>query len=315
LLICFVKQTKNHFMPPAKIIVIGSSNTDMVVKSDRLPAPGETILGGDFLMNPGGKGANQAVAAAKLGGEVTFVAKVGKDIFGAAALDGFRAVGIDTQYIREDANTPSGVALIMVDDSAENCISVALGANATLNSEDIDQALSAIEQSNYLLIQLESPLKAVEYAVTLAKDNFTKVVLNPAPAQTLSDQLLSQVDILTPNETEAALLTGIPVNGIEDARKAAQVLRNKGVGTVIITLGAKGAYVQTSELDEIVPSPAVKAVDTTAAGDTFNGALVVALAEGLELLNAVEFANRVAAYSVTKMGAQTSCPTRADLDE
>jgi ribokinase len=300
-------------MPKTSIVVIGSSNTDMVVASQKLPRPGETVLGGRFLMNPGGKGANQAVAAARLRGKVSFIARVGNDIFGQEAIKGFQAHGIDTQFISVDPDEPSGVALILVDGQGENSISVALGANATMQTGDIDQAQHLIQEADFVLLQLEIPLVVVAHAAQLASQHGTKVVLNPALAQALSDQLLASLDIITPNETEAALLTGIEVTDLDTARQAAQSLRQKGVNRVIITMGSKGAYVLSDKADQLVPSLKVKAVDTTAAGDTFNGALVVGLAEGMELIEAVSFANRAAAYSVTKMGAQASTPTRKDL--
>lgn len=298
-------------MKNGKIVVIGSSNTDMVVQSGHLPSPGETVLGGEFIMNPGGKGANQAVAAAKLNGKVTFIAKVGDDVFGQEAVKGFQSHGIDTDYVVVDKVSPSGVALIMVDDQGENCISVALGANAAMQKTDISKEI--IGQASFVLIQLEIPIEVVKYAVDLAEQEGVRVVLNPAPAQTLSDNLLALLYIITPNETEAELLTGIKVENEETARKAAQVLKAKGVDIVVITMGAQGAYVLSEEEDQMIPSPGVKAVDTTAAGDTFNGALVVGLSEGMSLVDAIEFANKAAAYSVTKMGAQASVPSRKDI--
>ncbi len=297
-----------------KIVVIGSSNTDMVVQSDHLPKPGETVLGGEFIMNPGGKGANQAVAAARLGGEVTFIARVGEDVFGKEAIKGFQSHGIDTTYTRIDKDSPSGVALIMVDEHGENSISVALGANSSMQKEDIDMAENALNEAKFVLIQLEIPLDVVEHAVRSATRKGLNVVLNPAPAQPLSDDLLSSLYMITPNETEAELLTGIKVDDEISARLAANALQGKGVDIVVITMGSLGAYVLSKELDELIPCPSVKAVDTTAAGDTFNGALVVGLAEGMHLMEAVEFANKAASYSVTIMGAQASTPSRDNLN-
>ena len=297
-----------------KIVVIGSSNTDMVVQSPHLPAPGETVLGGNFIMNPGGKGANQAVAVARMGGEVTFIACVGEDMFGKEAIKGFQSHGIDTSYIRMDENAPSGVALIMVDNEGENCISVALGSNSTMQKKDIDRAEDVLNEAAFVLIQLETPLDVVEHAVFTAKNKGINVVLNPAPAQPLSDNLIASLYMITPNETEAELLTGIKAVDENTARSAATVLRGKGVGTVVITMGSMGAYVLSDELDLLIPCPKVKVVDTTAAGDTFNGALVVGLSEGMPLQTAVKFANKAAAYSVTIMGAQASVPSRNDLN-
>ncbi|MFY0685700.1 MAG: ribokinase [Cyclobacteriaceae bacterium] len=296
-----------------KILVIGSSNTDMVVKSEHLPRPGETVLGGVFQMIPGGKGANQAVAAASLEGNVTFIAKVGQDLFGKEAIVGFKARGINVDHIYTDHHTPSGVALIMVDGKGENSISVALGANNELSSDDIVQKSAIIEDSGFLLIQLEIPIESVRKAIQIAKQNNTKVILNPAPAQSLDEDLLSGVDIITPNESEAKLLTNINVTDIDSAGRAASLLRKKGIPIVIITMGAQGAYVRSDELDELIPGYRVKAIDSTAAGDTFNGALTVALAEGLSLRSAIGFANQAAAFSVTKLGAQTSVPSKNDL--
>ena len=298
-------------MNNGKIVVIGSSNTDMVIQSDHLPLPGETVLGGEFIMNPGGKGANQAVAAAKLNGKVVFIAKVGNDVFGKEAIKGFQSHGIDTNFVVVDKEFPSGVALIMVDDHGENCISVALGANAAMQNTDIVKEV--ISQASFVLIQLEIPIDVVEYAVKLADKEGVRVVLNPAPAQVLSDDLLALLYIITPNETEAELLTGIKVENEETARKAAQVLKKKGVDIIVITMGSQGAYLLSGEEDQMIPGAKVKAVDTTAAGDTFNGALVVGLSEGMLIVDAIKFANKAAAWSVTKMGAQASVPSRTDI--
>jgi ribokinase len=300
-------------MNDSGIVVIGSSNTDMVIQSEHLPAPGETILGGQFIMNPGGKGANQAVAAARLDGLVSLVAKVGNDMFGQEAIKGFQAEGIDTAHVKVDNETPSGVALIMVDDNGENCISVALGANAAMRKKDIDLADAMIKNSSFVLIQLEIPMEVVAHAINVAMKNNVKVVLNPAPAQVLSDTVLGSLYIITPNETEAELLTGVKVEDEVSAKQAAEILNKKGVDNVIITMGSQGAYVLSGGEHQLIPCPKVRAVDTTAAGDTFNGALVVGLSEGMPLIDAVKFANKAAAYSVTKMGAQASAPTRNDI--
>ena len=296
------------------IIVIGSSNTDMVIKSAHLPAPGETILGGEFFMNPGGKGANQAVAAAKLGGEVVFVAKVGDDIFGQEAVQGFKNEGINTDFIGVDPLNPSGVATIMVDDQGENCIAVASGANGTLSPADIDNALAQIDAADVLLMQLETPIPTIDYAASAGSEKWKTIILNPAPAQALSDDLLAKLDVITPNEIEAEILTGIKVENAGDAEKAARALRRKGVGTVIITLGSQGAFVVADSFTGMVPVRKVNAVDTTAAGDTFNGALAVGMANGLPIEAAVEFANKAASVSVTRLGAQASAPRLEELE-
>jgi len=285
----------------------------MVVRSSRIPAPGETIMGSAFFMNPGGKGANQAVAAARLGGEVTFIARVGGDMFGEKAIQGFQKEGIDTSFVSIDENAPSGVATITVDDHAENAIVVAPGANDTMTTTHIDQAEAAIAKADILLVQLEIPLSVVEHIVEKALYRNKKVILNPAPARELSDSLLGQLDVITPNETEAELLTGIKVTDTPSAEQAAKALQSKGIPTVIITLGAKGAYVLSETFAGLVPGHQVKAVDTTAAGDTFNGALAVALAEGKEIAEAVQFAHAAAAISVTRLGAQAATPYRHEL--
>ncbi len=296
-----------------KITVIGSSNTDMVIKSPKLPAPGETVLGGDFLMNAGGKGANQAVAAARLGGNVVFITKTGRDIFGKEAVRLFEKEGIDIGYIAVDPEKPSGVALIMVDDHGENSISVALGANGTLDRTDIDKAAEQIMNSEYILMQLEIALETVVYAAEIASENHVKVILNPAPALTLPDRLLRDLYLITPNETEAELLTGVAVKDELSAGQAAEILKRRGAENVIITMGAAGAYVSANEFSGLIPAPAVEAIDATAAGDTFNGALAAALAEGKPMTEAVEFAVKAASLSVTKMGAQASIPYKKDL--
>ncbi len=301
-------------MGQQKIIVVGSSNTDMVLKSKHLPLPGETVLGGRFTMNPGGKGANQAVAAARLGGEVIFIARVGNDLFGEQAINGFETHGIATRFITKDEHEASGVALIMVDAKGENSIAVALGANATLDKTHIQPALRELKDSAFILTQLESPLETVEYLGQLAKEHELKLVLNPAPAQPLSDALLASLYIITPNEIEAELLSGIRVHDVDSAKAAAEVLHKKGVNIVIITMGSQGAYVLSEDLDELIPATKVEVVDTTAAGDTFNGALVVALSEGKDLRSAIEFANRAAAHAVGILGAQTSAPLRKDIE-
>ena len=301
-------------MEQKKIVIVGSSNTDMVLKSSHLPLPGETIIGGCFSMNPGGKGANQAVAAARLDGSVVLVARVGNDQLGEQAIKGFEKHGIATQFITKDEKEASGVALIMVDGRGENSISVALGANGTLNESHIEPAMAELKNSAFVLTQLETPLAVVEFLAEVVHKHQLKLILNPAPAQPLSDGLLAKLYMVTPNEIEAELLSGIKVSDAGSAKAAALVLRQKGVAIVIITMGSQGAYVLSDELDELVPSQKVEVVDTTAAGDTFNGALVVALSEGKDLKSAIEFANRAAAYAVGILGAQTSAPSRKNIE-
>jgi ribokinase len=296
------------------LVVVGSTNTDMVIQANHLPAPGETILGGDFFMNAGGKGANQAVAAQRLGGYVTFVAKTGDDIFGKQSLQLFKEEGINTDLMIVDAAHPSGVALITLDENAENTIVVASGANATLSPGDLQNASAAIANATYVVMQLEIPIETVEWVAAMAKSNNVPVILNPAPARQLPASLLQKISIITPNEKEAEMLTNILINDLASAEEAAQSIRVKGVETVIITLGAKGAFICTEEINELVSAPVVHAVDTTAAGDVFNGALAVALSESQPLRDATLFACRAAALSVTKLGAQASAPYRKEVD-
>jgi ribokinase len=295
------------------ILVVGSSNTDMVIKAEHLPAAGETILGGVFFMNPGGKGANQAVAAARLGGNVTFICKTGNDIFGRQSVQLFQDEGINTAYLLSDPKNPSGVALITVDKNAENCIVVASGANATLSANDLQKTEQIIEQAKIVLLQLEIPLSTVEYVAQTAAAKGVKVILNPAPACGLSEALLRNISVITPNRTEAEMLSGIVVSDIESAKKAALIIKEKGVETVIITLGVEGALVLHDGEFTYVPALKVDAVDTTAAGDVFNGAFVVALAENRSIQEAVNFACHASAISVTRLGAQSSAPSRSEL--
>jgi len=296
------------------ILVIGSSNTDMVVKTTHFPTPGQTVLGGRFFMFPGGKGANQAVAAAKLNGQVSFITKLGKDIFGDQSLSGFRETGMDTRYISRDDKEPSGIALITVNEKGENHIVVAPGANHTLSPADLDQAELAFLQSQWVLMQLEIPIETIVHAAGKAEKLGKKIVLNPAPAQTLPEDLFPKLFLFTPNETEAGFYTGVHVTDMNTARQAATILLKKGVANVVITLGSKGAYFSNASEEMLIPAPIVQAVDTTAAGDVFNGALCVALAEDMTWKEALYWACRAAAFSVTRMGAQSSTPTREELN-
>ena len=296
------------------IVVVGSTNTDMVIKASHLPQPGETILGGTFFMSAGGKGANQAVAAARLGGSVLFIAKTGYDIFGKQSIELFEKEGIDVSGVKRDHYQPSGVALITVDEKGENCIVVAPGANATLTRDDIDEVKEKIENAALLLVQLETPLDTVEYIASIAASKKTKFILNPAPAAKLSDELLSKISIITPNQKETEMLTGIKVTDQVSAKRAAALLHKKGIGTVIITMGAMGAFVSHENKYSMIPGHKVNVVDTTAAGDIFNGALVVALSEGKMMDDAVAFACKAAAISVTRLGAQASAPDRNEVE-
>lgn len=300
-----------------KILVIGSSNTDMVIHSPHLPRPGETVVGGTFFMNPGGKGANQAVAAARLGGDVTFICKTGNDIFGHQSQQLFEEEDINTSYILSDNKAPSGVALIFVDDNAENCIAVAPGANGALSPADIQASEKAIEQADIILMQLEIPMESVAYAARLAHEKGKTVILNPAPAPApgiLTRELLKYIYLLIPNETEAEIISGICVTDTQSAIAAARKIREMGANNVIITLGSKGAVLCNEHSEKLIPAQKVKAIDTTAAGDCFCGALTQAIAENRELSDAVTFAAKAAAISVTRQGAQSSAPYRSEVD-
>lgn len=294
--------------------MVGSSNIDMVVMTDRIPLPGETVMGNKFVMAGGGKGANQAVAAARLCADVTFVARLGSDVFGDQSIEKLSNEDIDCRFVTRDAETPSGVALIFVDGNAENCIVVAPGANETLKPEHVVQAKGTIEGADVLITQFEVPLETVAEAVEIAHAAGVKVILNPAPARELPKELLSMVDVLTPNETEAAILAGMEPSDAIDPEKVGRKLLDLGVGAVVMTLGSKGALIVTNDGAEMVPSQKVEPVDTTAAGDAFNGGLAVALAEGRSLTDAARFGAKAAAIAVTRVGAQPSLATRAEVD-
>ncbi len=299
------------------IVVIGSSNTDMVVKTSHLPAGGETVLGGDFFMNPGGKGANQAVAAARYGNRVVFVAKTGDDMFGATVREGMKQDGIITDYVFVDKQHPSGVALITIDSAAENCIVVASGANMHLNETDIDAAADEIRHADVVLMQLECPVATVEYAARMAAEAGVKVILNPAPApaEPLSEELMKNLFLITPNRSEASRISGINVTDMESAHRAIRAIYAMGPKNVIITLGSEGSLIYDGSMIMRVDACKVEAVDTTAAGDTYSGVLASGIAEGKSLIEAVREANVAAAISVTRMGAQPAAPTRAEINE
>ena len=264
-------------------------------------------------MNPGGKGANQAVAAARLGGKVTFITKRGNDLFGNQAVGLLMREGIHTQYIVKDLEFPSGVALITVDSSGENSIVVAPGSNGNLLQEDIPPTIFEADKYEILLLQLEIPMDTVEYSAILASDHGIKVILNPAPARQLSDNLLMHTWLITPNKTEAETITGVSITDITSAEKAAVLIQERGVKNVIITLGELGAFVKSESYTGLIPGVKVIPVDTTAAGDVFNGALAVAISEGKNIMDAVNFANKAASISVTRMGAQASAPYRNEI--
>lgn len=296
-----------------KIIVIGSSNVDMVVRTSHLPAPGETILGGEFFMNQGGKGAHQAVAIKRLGGNLIFMAKLGNDVLGRQSVGYFKKEGIDTRYIALDEDSASGVALISVDDHAENSIVVASGANMLLNEQDVDKMLEEMCEGDILLMQLEIPLQTVEYAARKAFGKGVKVVLNPAPARSLPKELFRHLYMVTPNRIEAEMLTGIKIANDADVEKVAEEICAMGVKNVIITLGSKGCLIREEGVSYRIDAFKVEPVDTTAAGDTFNGALCVGLSEGMDLKQAAVMASKASSIAVTRMGAQSSIPYREEL--
>lgn len=296
-----------------KILVFGSSNTDMTVKTPVLPAPGETVLGGVFTMSAGGKGANQAVAAKRVGGDVSFICKVGKDVFGDNSLRHYEAEGIDVSGVLR-SDMPSGVALVTVDNDAENSIVVASGANLDFSDEDIKASESALRSCDILLMQLEIPVPAVLQAARVAYEAGAMVVLNPAPYAELPEEIFRYISLFIPNETELASFSGMPVTDKDSAVAAAKVLFGKGVGKMIVTMGSKGSLILDGGEPQLVQACKVDAVDTTGAGDTYCGSICVALSEGKSLREAAEFASAVSALSVTKMGAQTAIPSRAEAD-
>lgn len=296
-----------------RILVIGSSNTDMTIKSDNLPLPGQTILGGRFIMGPGGKGANQAVAAKRLGGNVEFICKIGHDIFGKNAADGYKKEGIDISHILYSTE-PSGVALILVDKTGENVISVAPGANGDLSVEDIESIANVIKEADYLILQLEIPTDAVIRAAKIAHEAGVYVILNPAPACKLPNELFQYISLITPNQTETELMTGVKLINEQSFITAVENFNRMGVKDVIITLGSKGSLVCYDGKNEFVPAIKVDAVDATAAGDTFCGAVCVALSQGKNLKEAAVFATKAASLTVQKMGAQDSIPSITDIN-
>ena len=298
----------------AAIVVIGSSNMDLVVKSHKIPIVGETLTGSDFFMTPGGKGANQAVAAAKLGANVIFVARLGKDVFAEKSLENFKSVNINTKHIAQLEGVPSGVAIIAIDDNGKNIIIVVPGANGELMPTDVEKASADIALADVVVCQLEIPIETVERAAAIAAQNKVLFILDPAPAKPLSDKLLSMVDIIKPNETEAQTITGIKVIDVDSASKAADWLLAKGVKNVIITLGEKGALLANKNGKETIASRKVKAIDSTAAGDAFTGALAYGLANDKSLKDAAVYAGAVAAISVTRLGAQSSMPNKQEVD-
>ena len=299
----------------SNIYIIGSSNTDMVIKSNSIPKPGETIIGGDFYSFQGGKGANQAVAASKLGGKVIFICKVGDDSLGNKSIKEYESHGINTEYICVEKDEHTGVALIMVDKEGENLISVASGANSKLKIKDIAFIEKKLKPNDLVLIQLEIPLEVVEFIISLCYRLRIKLILNPAPFQKIDDDYLKCIHTITPNMIEAESLTGIKVFDIDSSRVAAHKLIDKGIKNVFITMGNKGVFYITEDREGHILPKKVKAIDSTAAGDTFNGALAAALSFGMKIFDSVEFANSAASISVTKMGAQDSIPYINELEK
>ncbi len=310
-----IRQRSRKGIPRKRIVVVGSSNTDMVVHTRRLPAPGETVLGGKFFMAQGGKGANQAVAIARLGGQVELVGRVGQDIFGQRTLGALEREGVGIGYVVQDSDSSSGIALIWVDERGQNSIVVAPGANARLSPEDVERARPAFQEAAAVLLQLEVPLEALQRSVELGKAGGARILLNPAPAQKLDAEFLARIDIIVPNESEAAYLTGLEVQDVEGAAEAAGALLDMGPRVAIITLGERGAYLATRQRSEHISAYLVEAVDTTAAGDAFCGALAWALVEGYPLPQAVRFACAAGALAATRLGAQPSLPAREEVEE
>lgn len=297
-----------------KILVIGSSNMDLVVQVPRCPAAGETLFGSSFTTNYGGKGANQAVAVARIGSGVTFMTKLGNDTFGQQMRQHFSEEGMDLTHILTDAESPTGTALITVEDKGENRIIVVPGANARLTENDVESLSAEINSCRFVLTQLEIPLPTVLRVAEMTSAAGKQLILNPAPARPLPDSLLQKVFLITPNETEAEILTGIRVSDAESARRAALWFREKGVQQIVITMGSQGAFVFTDDFQGMVPAYKVKAIDTTAAGDVFNGALTVALSEGKTTADAARFGCAASALAVMRPGAQSSIPTRTEID-
>jgi|TARA_B100000809_G_scaffold144725_1_gene142326 ribokinase len=287
----------------------------MIMQLEKIPGPGETLLGNQFSTAAGGKGANQAVAASRAGGEVSFVACIGKDLLGDSAIDGFKKDNIDTTYVNRTSEKPSGVAFIFIDNNGENSIGVASGSNYDLSPAHLDKAMDAILSADVILTQLETPINTVEYLAKIVSTQTSIFILNPAPAQQLSDELLLNIDVITPNETEAQQLTGLKVTDTESAQSSCNKLHDLGVQTVIITMGQKGAYLSCSNAHQLIPSYDVNAVDTTGAGDIFNGVLAVELANKKDFPEAIKYANAAAALSVTVLGAQPSAPTSDAIKE
>ena len=299
-----------------KVVVFGSFVVDLAAKAPHFPAPGETVMGTAVsVANPGGKGSNQAVAAHRAGADVTMITKVGKDTFGTIAKDFYAKEGMDSSYMLEDDSLSTGYALIMIDENtAQNEIVVIIGACDNITADDVEKCRSVIESADILLVQLETNFDALFKVIDIAHKAGVKIIMNPAPAAALPDEVLQKVDIVTPNETEAQILTGVHIETVEDAKQAATVFLDKGVKEVVITLGSKGAFAMNREKFELVDRLCVEAVDTTGAGDAFNGGFVTALSEGKDLFEALKFGNVTGALSVTRPGSAIAMPMRKDID-
>ena len=297
------------------IVLFGSFVVDLTSRSNGLPVPGQTILGASFKMGPGGKGSNQAVAAHRAGADVTLVTKVGKDVFGKVALDFYKSEGMNTDYILEDESRETGVALILVDEvSAQNEIVVVPAACANITMEEVERCRTLIENASIVLLQHEINFDAQYKVIDIAHQAGVKIVLNPAPATEVPEEILRKIDTVTPNETEAQVLTGVEVKTIEDAERAAKVFLEKGVKNVVITMGSLGAFATDGKRSELVPRLNVNAIDTTGAGDAFNGGFVMALSEGRDLFEALRYGNATGALSVTRLGTAPAMPARAEID-
>lgn len=303
-------------MAKKKITVFGSFVVDLTSWADHLPVAGETAKGINFKLGPGGKGSNQAIAAKRADADVTLITKVGNDVFGKVALDFYRDEKLDTSHVFIDNEIETGTALIMVDKySGQNQILVVSGACDHITAEDIEKSMPSIMESDIILLQLEINMDALEKVVDIAHSAGKTIVLNTAPAHQLSDSLLQKIDIITPNEIEAGILAGVPINEPQDAEKVAEILLNRGVKNVVITLGKHGVLVKTPDRQAFIPALIVEALDTTGAGDAFNGGFVAALAEDLDIFEAAHFGNAVAALSVTKLGTAPAMPHRNEIDD
>jgi len=298
-----------------KVVVIGSYNTDMTIKTKKLPKPGETVIGGYFSAGGGGKGANQAIAAARVGADVSFIARVGNDLLGQEGIQRLTKERIDTRFIFRDTFLPTGVAFIVVDDNAENSIVVASGANAHLSAADIETVHTEISSADILLVQLESPIESVFAAVKKAHENGATVILNPAPAQELERNLLQYIDIITPNIVEAEMMTGIKVTDRRSLHMIVNRFFEYGIKNVLVTLGSKGYFAGLPNVMELISAFKVTSIDTTGAGDVFSGSLAAFLSEGMSIKKAAIMANAAASLSVTRMGAQNSAPKRVEIEE